>query len=117
MNPLANFLRSRLHRRLFVWFGATILMTGVLVALTMALLSSWWGNDWNAEIARAEAFVSGRFVRVWDHPAEREELAAATAEDLAIGVRLEDPQGRLLSQHGPECTHHKFSVAIKQGAE
>src|SRR4051812_39670223 len=99
----AHYLRSRLHRRLFLWFGATILITGLVVGVTMSLLSGVWGSQWNREVERIQTYVGGRFARVWNDPVQRDELAASTSKDLVIGVRVEDEAGGVASAYGDTC--------------
>ena len=61
---LRHFVRARLHRRLFVWFGASILVTGLVVgALTHSLGG---GARWREDAVRLKDFAAGRFERAWD---------------------------------------------------
>lgn len=112
-NPLGRYVRSRLHRRLFVWFGLTIVLTGFLVALVSFLVNEWYGPSWRQEVHRVESFVSNRFARVWDQPAERDALAEELARDLELGVRLEDAKGQELLAYGPRC-RHQLSVRVRR---
>ena len=36
---LGHYVRARLHRRIFVWFGASIVMTGATVWVVLTLFS------------------------------------------------------------------------------
>lgn len=76
-----------LHRRVFLWFGITIVASALATALVTWLIADP-ASGWRRERARVDAFVSGRFERVWDRPAEREELRAAMERDLEASVRL-----------------------------
>ncbi len=89
MNPLLCYVRDRLQRRLFVWFGLTILLTGLAVSGVLSATGAEVG--WRRETQRVSAFMSGRFERVWDAPAERDELAQAMSHDLDSTVTLEGP--------------------------
>ncbi|MFZ5470968.1 MAG: HAMP domain-containing sensor histidine kinase [Myxococcota bacterium] len=42
--PLARYLRAKLRRRLFVWFGATILFTALIVTASTALVGHGAGH-------------------------------------------------------------------------
>lgn len=86
-----------MHRRLFVWFGLAILAAAGTAAVTMHLVGGAQGPGWNLERGRLAAFVGGRFARVWNAPAERDELAMAMAHELDLGVRLRDLGENLLA--------------------
>lgn len=112
MHPLTHYLRSRLHRRLFLWFGLTIMFTAVLVGLTMSALGS---DNWKSEVERLERYVGGRFARVWNDPVARDEMARSTAEELSIGVRLEDSNAGVVAAYGPTCAEkYEFRVNIRE---
>jgi signal transduction histidine kinase len=103
MNPLLCYVRARLQRRLFAWFAATILVTVCAVAAVFHLTgdqsASWW-----REGQRALVFACGRFERVWDSPAERDELARAVSQDLDTTVTVRGADGAALAEFGPPCT-------------
>ncbi|HET9449846.1 MAG TPA: HAMP domain-containing sensor histidine kinase [Aggregicoccus sp.] len=99
--PLGHFVRARLHRRLFVWFGLSILVTGVVVAGVMSLFAG--ANSWRRDAERLKGFLGARFEEVWEQPAARAHLAAALARELAVDVELVDAQGRLLQREGAAC--------------
>ncbi|HEX7600117.1 MAG TPA: hypothetical protein VF316_00880, partial [Polyangiaceae bacterium] len=80
------YLRWRLQRRIFAWFGATILVT----ALTIGLLSRINGGNYRREMGRVESLLGDRFAAVWDRPAERDELGRAVARELDVDVTLAD---------------------------
>jgi signal transduction histidine kinase len=111
MHPLTHYLRSRLHRRLFLWFGLTIMLTAVLVGLTMSALN---GDNWKTELERLENYVGGRFARVWNDPVARDELARSTAEELNLGVRLEDNTSGVVAAYGPTCSNKEVHVQIRE---
>ena len=46
MGPMGRYVRTRLRRRLFWWFGGAIFMTVVSVAVTMAAISHFNGEGW-----------------------------------------------------------------------
>lgn len=94
--------RHHLQRRLFFWFGATILLTGMVVATVMYLLTSP-NRTWNREVERIGNFTRGRFERVWDKPTERDELAQALSQQLDVDVTLKDDGGRELAHFGGRC--------------
>ncbi len=113
--PFRGYFRAHLHRRIFVWFGVTILITGLATGAVMAALSPLGQFAWRREVERIQGFASDRFAHVWDDPAAREELAAATARQLEVGVQLFDPRGTLLSSHGPTSCRRPHQGTVVRG--
>lgn len=93
---------GRMRKALLVWFGATILCTGIAVGITHRLLAPE-SRSWSYNVSRIERFVSGEFARVWDDPAAREELAERAARDLDVRIEMYDSHGGSLGAHGPAC--------------
>jgi signal transduction histidine kinase len=115
-SPLGRYVRARLHRRLFAWFGATILLTGIIVATLMIVLSNWWGGpEFIREIQRIKHFTGMRFAEVWDSPDKRDALAESISKDLGLGVRLEDTEGRALADFGPTKCQHEVRIPVMRG--
>ncbi|MEJ7731880.1 MAG: HAMP domain-containing sensor histidine kinase [Polyangiaceae bacterium] len=89
---IGRYVRSRLHRKIFVWFGATIFFTCLVIGLvTMAL-----GSPWKREYEGMRTLLDDRFAQVWDDPAARRELADAIATHLGASLVLLDAQGEPL---------------------
>ncbi|MBN8610235.1 MAG: HAMP domain-containing histidine kinase [Deltaproteobacteria bacterium] len=113
-----HYVRSRLHRRLFMWFGASIVMTGATVVIVLSLFFPA-ERDPREQYMRLQTFVGNRFAEVWDEPARRGALANAMAEELDVGIRLLDPNGIPMGDYGPlrcEGTPHFVApVAIDGG--
>lgn len=109
---LGWYMRARLRRRIFVWFGLTIALTFAVVLGTMHLLGSG-GNAWHKEIQRARALVTHSFERVWDQPAEREALARMIARDLDADVTVVDGANTLVV--GRVCLKPVLTAPIRTG--
>ena len=108
------FLRWRLQRRIFAWFGATILVT----ALTIGLLSHSSGGNYRREMGRVESLLGNRFAAVWDRPTERDELGTSIARELDVDLALEDAQGAPIASYGRACTDPIKRVSVsRDGAE
>lgn len=111
MGRLGWYVRARLHRRLFLWFGMSILSTGIVVATVMSLVG---GNTWRQEMERGHTFLSHRFAEVWDEPAQREARLRAYAGDLQVDAELLDASGQLVARAGEMCSHPEFSVPVER---
>nr|WP_153866341.1 MULTISPECIES: HAMP domain-containing sensor histidine kinase [Myxococcaceae] len=98
---LGPFVRAHLHRRLFVWFGLSILVTGMVVVAVMSLFAG--PSPWHSEANRAQAFLAARYAEAWKDPAARTRLTRSLAQELAVDVEVLDAQGHLLEREGPAC--------------
>ncbi len=114
MNRLSCYVRARLQRRLFIWFGVAILLSGVVFSLVTFVFSASSGTGWSQEITRARVFVGGRFAEVWDKPEARESLGRAVARDLEVTVTLIDAQGQILGAYGKPCHRTSFEAPVMQ---
>ncbi len=114
MGRLGGYVRARLRRRLFAWFGLSILTTGIVVATVMSLTG---GSNWSQTMERGRTFIGNRLAEVWDVPERREALARAFAEDLDVGVELRDVSGAVVTRAGKSCQRTDFSVhVVREGA-
>jgi two-component system, OmpR family, sensor kinase len=105
-----GFVRAKLHRRLFVAFGMSILVTVLVVG---GLVSTVSNDAWKRDVARLTLFASGRFAHVWDSPADRDELARAVARDLDVDIRLVDDGGAELFTSGAlTCGGHELKLPV-----
>ncbi len=109
---LGHYVRARLHRRIFVWFGASIVMTGATVWVVLSLFSPE-ANEAREHWEDFHSFVGDRFAHVWEEPAERDELAAAIAEGLRMGVVLRDAHGERIDAFGPDCDRVQFDTDVR----
>ncbi|WP_426753838.1 HAMP domain-containing sensor histidine kinase [Myxococcus sp. Y35] len=109
MGRLGSFVRARLHRRLFLWFGLSIIATCAVVFTVMSLVG---GGTWKQEGERVRAFLSHRFEEVWDEPARRNALVDSIARDLQVGVELRDATGALLAQTEPPCRRPELTLPV-----
>ncbi len=112
MNRLSCYVRARLQRRLFAWFGVAILLSGVVFSFVTYVFSASNGSGWSNEVARARVFVGGRFADVWEDPKERESLARVFANDLDVTVTLIDTRGEILGAYGKHCPRTFFEAPV-----
>lgn len=110
---LQHYVRARMHRRLFLWFGASIAMTGATVVIVLTLFFPEREGP-REQYARWQGFVGGIFAPLWDDPVRRGELAESMAAQLDVGITLEDVEGRVLAEHGAYRCHHEpqFSAPV-----
>jgi len=101
--------RGRLHGRIFRWFGAAILTTGVVIAIVFSVLGD--GGSWAKERDGALRFVSGQLARTWDDAPARAELLSVLGRDLDLGLELRDTAGVLLDRAGV-CARSDFAVQV-----
>ena len=114
MSPLLCYVRAHLHRRLFVWFVATMVTTVLAVAGVLHATSDGT-TSWSRERQRVAAFMGGRFEHVWNSPADRAELALAMSRDLDATVTMEDAARRPFATFGAPCTGHATRLPVRHG--
>lgn len=114
---LAHFVRARMHRRIFAWFGASILMSGAAAWVVLSLVApddTRWRDDWD----RFRSFVGERYADVWDDPAARDRLGTEMASDLRLGVRLLDDRGTTIAAYGERpCEVPGFVSEVRSAPE
>jgi signal transduction histidine kinase len=113
MKRVTRFIRSRLHRRLFLWFGLSIVLTGAAMGFVMHTVG---GGEfgWKKTMERGRTFIAGQYRDVWDDPARRSALTNAMARDLQLGIVVHDASGNLLEAAGP-CEKRDIRTEVKRG--
>ena len=106
--------RHSLQRRLFVWFGVTIVLTGLVVGVVFALLGPG-GPHLRRDLPALEELVVGQLATVWDRPPERHALLERLAQALDMDVALEDARGTLVDGAGGPCRHSRIEVPVRSG--
>jgi signal transduction histidine kinase len=116
---LRHYVRAHLHRRLFLWFGATIFMTAVAVIAVSQLVGRFQPTPWQREVDRVSRFVGARFAETWDKPDARSLLATQVATELDLDVWLIDQDGRAIGRFGDPsaCTRPQYTVPVMRGEE
>jgi two-component system, OmpR family, sensor kinase len=102
--------RARLQRRLFLWFGATILFTGLVVGAVVGVFGP--GGHFREDLARVEALAAAEFARAWPRPSERRDLTSSVARALNADVTLLDTDARIVEQAGAPCLRGGTVVAV-----
>ncbi len=110
---IAGYLRGRLRRRLFVWFGVVIVLSGA-VAVTVAWMTSS-APGWRQEVVRLRAFTGQRFAETWHDPPRRDALAEAISVELEANVTLTDASGQRIANFGGPCDDRHFTADVTRG--
>lgn len=109
---LERYVRARLHRRIFLWFGASILVTVLLVGGGMSAVTRAGGSWWAHELERARLLTGHAFERVWDDPAARSALARDVAVDLDVGLVLSRADQSVIASFGRPCRGPLFTAPV-----
>jgi two-component system, OmpR family, sensor kinase len=112
VSPLGRYVRARLHRRIFVWFGASILSTGVVVSLVLSIVGRSSNPWYTRELDRARSLTAHTFARAWSSPDERDALARDISNDLEVSLVLTSADKRELAVFGPPCRATSITVTV-----
>jgi signal transduction histidine kinase len=113
MSWLGWYVRARLHRRLFIWFGFSIVLTAAAVSVAMRLANRS-GVGLQGEQQRARTFIAHQFASVWSDPARRAELATSIATDLDMDVAVIDQQTGARADFGSTPCQKPWAVVPVQ---
>jgi two-component system, OmpR family, sensor kinase len=102
----------QLQRRLFLWFGASIFATGLVVSLAFAGLGRLEGTGRPRWQGGAE-LVSWQAAQVWNRPEAREAWATHLAQALGWTLQLEDANHESLAHYGPPLLHSHLLVPVR----
>lgn len=109
---IGAFMRARLRRRIFWWFGATIVLTLIVAGATMHLLGQGSGA-WHREVERARNLLAHTFERTWERPEERDAFARMIAQDLDANVTLRDANAAALLVVGQPCERAFLATPVR----
>lgn len=110
-------MSAPLHRHIFRWFGATILITTVLVSVVIALLGRFFQSPWQKDMDRVRALIAHQAERTWEQPKVRAEQAKMVSDKLQIRVEFYDAKGQRHETFGDTCARHswRMEVPVKRG--
>lgn len=104
--------RWRMQRRMFLWFGATIMLTLVVVAGVIRVLTSE-GAPICKEESRIRHFHKVSFERVWERPDERLWMAQQWHTEFGATIRLLDASGNELTRQGEgSCDSPRMTIDL-----
>ena len=109
--------RARMQRRLFVWFGVSILVTAFVVTAVTAVMERLHGPSARAQWDNVQALIGAQAARVWSDPRERSAWASELSQQLGWTVQLEDARGKEVGRFGPPALHWMASApVVRDGA-
>jgi two-component system OmpR family sensor kinase len=114
VTQLGGYFRGALHRRIFFWFGASILIAIITSTLVTWIAGGLGEPGWRREIEGGRNFLRWQFARVWDSPAERDEMAREISQSMEADVVLVDQSGRILASFGNPCRRAAISMPIEK---
>ena len=117
MKRFSAYLRGGLQRRIFLWFGASILVASITATLVTWIAAGLGEPTWRRNIDRGRSYLRGEFARVWDSPAEREAMARELSQTMETDVMLLDQDGRVIATIGNPCRRGAFSMVIERGGQ
>lgn len=114
MGTIGRFVRTRLRRRIFMWFASGILLTALAVVVVMSALVRLDEPQWARSFRQGTAWFAEQFAVDWDQPAQREARARSAAGALGLDLELRDRSGQRLLLVGEECVHHPVDTAVRR---
>jgi signal transduction histidine kinase len=115
----AAFVRARLHRRIFAWFGISILFTGIALGTLSAFFEGRSGFGYRHQIDGANNVMTGaatKLAKVWDRPEERARLARDMGRSLDARVELRDAAGAPLDAPAEPCRRASIQAKVTSAA-
>ncbi|HVP60278.1 MAG TPA: HAMP domain-containing sensor histidine kinase [Myxococcaceae bacterium] len=106
--------RARMQRRLFVWFGVSILVTALVVSAVTAGVERLRGPSPRAQWENVQALIGAQAARVWGDPQERDTWASELSQQLGWALKLEDARGTELGRFGPPAHRWTASASVVQ---
>lgn len=107
-----RYVRRRLHRRMFWWFGGSILMTGMVIWVVFRVIVP---DRADRDPQRIERLVASRFADVWTDAAAREEVARTVASDMTVSVTVLGGDGAELLVVGERCEDADYTAVPRDG--
>ena len=104
--------RARMQRRIFVWFGVSILVTAFVVTAVTAGIERLRGPTAHAQWDGVQALVALQAAHVWADPRERDAWASDLSAQLGWALQLEDASGKELGRFGPPALHWMGTAAV-----
>jgi len=104
--------RARMQRRLFVWFGVSILVTALVVMAVTFVVDHLRGPSAGAQWNNVQSLIGAQAAHVWDNPHDREAWASELSQKLGWAVRLDDANGTEIARFGPAAMRWSASAPV-----
>lgn len=115
MGPIGSFVRTKLRRRLFVWFLGGVFITGLVVSLAMILVARVQEPEWARTWEGTQGWVGKQFAMSWKDPVARERYAREAAADLGANIDLYDSSGQRFFSTGAQCRRAMLEAPVFDG--
>lgn len=114
-HPRFSRVHPRMQRKIFMWFGASIVFTAIVVGMLFRVLSP--ADRWRRDAEGLQRFVSSRVIEVWDEPEARARFVRDLHDDMHMNATLEDASGAVVARSGPACEEPWGVVPIERDGE
>ena len=104
--------RARLQRRLFVWFGISILVTAFVVSAVTSGVERLRGPEARAQWEGVQTLIGAQAARVWNDAPARDTWASELAQQLGWAVELQDARGQVIGHYGPPVQRWMASAPV-----
>src|SRR5215468_227319 len=101
-----------MQRRLFVWFGVSILVTALVVMAVTFVVDQLRGPSAGAQWNNVQSLIGAQAAHVWADPHERDVWASELSQKLGWAVRLDDASGREIARFGPPAMRWSASAKV-----
>lgn len=110
---MRHYVRARLHRRLFWSMGLAIVVS---FGAAFLVLHAFSHDDWETRERAMVGFAVGRFADVWHDAERRQRLADEAVGSFGVRLRLQSPQGEVLTRAGGSCERGWATLDVKSAA-
>jgi len=107
--------RARMQRRLFAWFGVSIVVTALVVMAVTSVVDRFRGLSTREQWDNVQALIGAQASHVWDDPRQRDAWASEIAGRLGWSIELDDASGKQISRFGPSTIHWAASAPVVRG--
>lgn len=104
--------RFRLRRRLFGWFGVTIVVTCLVAGAVFGMFGPG-GAHFRDEMTRMRDLAGAEFARAWPRAEDRRALALNVARAFRAEVTTTDAAGRVLENTGAPCLDGDYALRVE----
>ncbi len=101
-----------MQRRIFFWFGATIVFTTIVIVMLFRAVSPT--DRWRRDAEGVSRFVSSRLGEVWEDAPARARFVHDLHDDLHMNATLRDASGAAIEQAGAACEEPWARVPIER---